>query len=73
MDIVQYVIVGIVSWAEGVRNISNELSIGSNITMSSAGLQDYAKERRWWDGTSPFSFKQAFSSDTSMLDMSLKG
>ena len=46
-----------------MRNISNELTIGTNITLSSAGLQEYAKEQGWWDGNAPFSFKDAYSHD----------
>lgn len=46
----------------GHRNISNCLSIGTNITLMSEGLKSYAKEQKLWKGESEFSFKDVFSS-----------
>uniref|UniRef100_A0A1B6LAG6 Secernin-2 n=1 Tax=Graphocephala atropunctata TaxID=36148 RepID=A0A1B6LAG6_9HEMI len=45
----------------GFRNISNCLSIGTNITRQSSQLIDYAKEERLWTGEKEFNFKEAFS------------
>ncbi len=49
----------------GVRNISNQLSIGSKIDKMSAGLQDYAKEKGYWSGEGTFDFASCFSAPMS--------
>jgi len=41
------------------RNISNGLSIRSNIHSCSAGLQDVCRAKGWWDGERPFDWKVA--------------
>ncbi|XP_072775162.1 secernin-2 [Taeniopygia guttata] len=46
---------------EGSRNISNQLSIGSEITAEHPGLRERARSRGWWSGTGQFSFARAFS------------
>lgn len=46
----------------GYRNISNCLSIGTNITLMSDGLKPFAKEQKLWIGETEFSFKDVFSS-----------
>lgn len=48
---------------EGSRNISNQLSIGSDITAEHPGLRERARSRGWWSGRGPFSFASAFSLD----------
>ena len=47
----------------GYRNISNELSIGTVIDRKSRGLEEYARDQGWWDGQTPFNFKDIFSID----------
>ncbi|XP_015471730.2 secernin-2 [Parus major] len=46
---------------EGSRNISNQLSIGSDITAEHAGLRERARGRGWWSGHGEFSFARVFS------------
>ena len=46
---------------EGYRNLSNALSIGTNIDAMSSGLKDYAKEKGYWDGSEPFDFAKCFT------------
>ncbi|NXV58642.1 SCRN2 protein, partial [Molothrus ater] len=46
---------------EGSRNISNQLSIGSEITAEHAGLRERARSQGWWSGHGKFSFARAFS------------
>lgn len=51
--------------SEGVRNISNQLSIGTKIDAMSEGLKEYAQSKGWWqpeDGD--FDFAKAFSAPT---------
>ena len=50
----------LIIFAEGYRNISNALSIGTKIDAMSAGLKDYAKEKGYWDGNEPFDFAKSF-------------
>lgn len=47
--------------AEGVRNISNQLSITTKINKEHPDLRSYAKERGWWDGKTEFNFTAAYS------------
>uniref|UniRef100_A0A670J8F6 Secernin-2 n=1 Tax=Podarcis muralis TaxID=64176 RepID=A0A670J8F6_PODMU len=46
---------------EGARNISNQLSIGTDITSEHAGLRQHAREQGWWSGQGAFSFLEVFS------------
>ncbi|XP_047906771.2 secernin-2 isoform X1 [Anser cygnoides] len=46
---------------EGSRNISNQLSIGTDITAEHAELRQRARSQGWWSGTGEFSFAEAFS------------
>ncbi|NXG47955.1 SCRN2 protein, partial [Psilopogon haemacephalus] len=46
---------------EGSRNISNQLSIGSEIAAEHAELRHRARSQGWWSGHGDFSFAQAFS------------
>lgn len=47
----------------GYRNISNALSIGTNIDRMSEGLEAAAQEKGLWDGSGTFSFSAAFAVD----------
>lgn len=47
--------------AEGTRNISNQLSIGTDITAEHAGLRRHAQSQGWWSGDGEFSFSKVFS------------
>ena len=51
--------------AEGVRNISNQLSIGTKIDKMSDGLQNHAKSKGFWDGNGDFHFANIFSAPPS--------
>ncbi|XP_007530068.1 secernin-2 isoform X2 [Erinaceus europaeus] len=46
---------------EGVRNISNQLSIGSDISAEHPQLRSHAQAQGWWDGQGAFNFAQVFS------------
>ncbi|XP_064380725.1 secernin-2 [Dromaius novaehollandiae] len=46
---------------EGSRNISNQLSIGTDITAEHAGLRQRARSQGWWSGAGEFSFAEVFS------------
>ena len=48
---------------DGARAISNAYTIGADITTSSAGLQEFAQEHGWWDGTNSFDFAKAVSNE----------
>uniref|UniRef100_A0A672UAE0 Secernin-2 n=1 Tax=Strigops habroptila TaxID=2489341 RepID=A0A672UAE0_STRHB len=46
---------------EGSRNISNQLSIGKEITAEHPGLRQRARSQGWWSGDGEFSFADVFS------------
>uniref|UniRef100_A0A667J635 Secernin-2 n=1 Tax=Lynx canadensis TaxID=61383 RepID=A0A667J635_LYNCA len=46
---------------EGARNISNQLSVGTDISAEHADLRTHALAQDWWDGQSTFDFAQVFS------------
>ncbi|XP_062967549.1 secernin-2 isoform X2 [Cynocephalus volans] len=46
---------------EGARNISNQLSIGTDISAEHAELRTHAQAQGWWSGQGPFDFAQVFS------------
>ncbi|XP_053117526.1 secernin-2 isoform X2 [Hemicordylus capensis] len=46
---------------EGARNISNQLSIGTDISAEHIGLRQHAQKQGWWSGEGEFSFKEVFS------------
>ncbi|NXJ01425.1 SCRN2 protein, partial [Psophia crepitans] len=46
---------------EGSRNISNQLSIGREITAEHAGLRQRARSQGWWSGDGEFNFAEVFS------------
>ncbi|XP_066555005.1 secernin-2 [Amia ocellicauda] len=45
----------------GVKNISNQLCIGTQLDAEHVGLREEAQARGWWDGEGEFSFNVAFS------------
>lgn len=46
---------------EGARNISNQLSIGTDITTEHAALRQHAQKQGWWNGKGEFCFSEVFS------------
>ncbi|XP_030397209.1 secernin-2 isoform X1 [Gopherus evgoodei] len=46
---------------EGTRNISNQLSIGTDITAEHMGLRRHAQSQGWWSGDGEFNFTKVFS------------
>ncbi|XP_009286051.1 PREDICTED: secernin-2 [Aptenodytes forsteri] len=46
---------------EGSRNISNQLSIGREITAEHVGLRQRACSQGWWSGDGEFNFAEVFS------------
>jgi len=50
---------------DGVRSISNSLSIHSKFDLQAKGLQEYAKSQGYWDGKEAFDFAKAFSAEES--------
>ncbi|EDL27125.1 secernin 3, isoform CRA_a [Mus musculus] len=46
---------------QGVRNISNQLSITTKIDREHPDMRNYAKQRGWWDGKEEFDFTAAYS------------
>ncbi|XP_072332424.1 secernin-3 isoform X1 [Scyliorhinus torazame] len=46
---------------EGVRNISNQLSITTKINKEHPEMRSYAKSQGWWDGKIEFNFTAVYS------------
>ncbi|KAM6972751.1 secernin-2 [Aplochiton taeniatus] len=46
---------------EGVKNISNQLTIGTEISAEHPELRNEAQAQGWWDGEGEFNFSQLFS------------
>ncbi|KAF6096895.1 secernin 2 [Phyllostomus discolor] len=46
---------------EGARNISNQLSIGTDISAEHPELRAHARAQGWWGGQGTFDFAQVFS------------
>ncbi|XP_032471816.1 secernin-2 isoform X1 [Phocoena sinus] len=46
---------------EGARNISNQLSIGTDISAEHPELRPHARAQGWWGGQGAFDFAQTFS------------
>uniref|UniRef100_A0A8C1ZL54 Secernin-2 n=1 Tax=Cyprinus carpio TaxID=7962 RepID=A0A8C1ZL54_CYPCA len=49
--------------SEGVKNISNQLTIGTEICAEHAELRAVAQAQGWWSGEGDFSFSAVFSPD----------
>lgn len=47
--------------SEGVKNISNQLTIGTEILAEHPELRSVAQAQGWWDGEGEFNFSQVFS------------
>lgn len=46
---------------EGARNISNQLSIGTDIAAEHMKLRHHAQSQGWWSGDGEFNFAEIFS------------
>ncbi|XP_058497687.1 secernin-2 isoform X2 [Solea solea] len=46
---------------EGVKNISNQLTIGTEISAEHPDVRRVAQREGWWDGETEFNFSQVFS------------
>ncbi|KAM4698175.1 secernin-3 isoform 2-T2 [Rhinophrynus dorsalis] len=46
---------------EGIKNISNNLSITTKIDREHPGMREYAKTKGWWDGKKEFNFAAIYS------------
>ncbi|XP_036599260.1 secernin-3 [Trichosurus vulpecula] len=46
---------------EGVRNISNQLSITTKIDREHPKMREYAKDKGWWDGEKEFNFAAVYA------------
>ncbi|XP_051894512.1 secernin-2 [Pristis pectinata] len=46
---------------EGAKNISNQLTITTEINMEHPDLRNYAQSQGWWNGEGEFNFSQVFS------------
>ena len=51
------------TFTDGVRNISNNLSIQTSIDLMSDGLKELAKEKGYWNGEGEFNFAKSFGTD----------
>lgn len=47
--------------SEGVKNISNQLTIGAEISTEHPELRSVARAQGWWDGEGEFNFSRVFS------------
>ncbi|KAL6486188.1 hypothetical protein MHYP_G00055800 [Metynnis hypsauchen] len=56
---------------EGVKNISNQLTIGTEISAEHPELRSVAQSQGWWNGEGEFSFSAAFSPDNPPARMEL--
>ena len=55
------------------RNISNGISIRSNIYAIHPGLKEHCKSRGWWDGQEPFDFKAVMTGRASTAALEPRG
>ncbi|XP_053327481.1 secernin-3 isoform X2 [Spea bombifrons] len=46
---------------QGIKNISNNLSITTKIDREHPGMREYAKTKGWWDGEKEFNFAAVYS------------
>ncbi|CAG06141.1 unnamed protein product, partial [Tetraodon nigroviridis] len=56
---------------EGVKNISNQLTIGAEISAEHPELRSVAQAHGWWDGQGEFNFSQVFSPENPPARMEL--
>lgn len=57
--------------SEGVKNISNQLTIGAEVSAEHPELRSVAQAQGWWDGQGEFNFSQAFSPENPPARMEL--
>ncbi|XP_069023255.1 secernin-2 isoform X1 [Embiotoca jacksoni] len=57
--------------SEGVKNISNQLTIGAEISAEHPELRSVAQAQGWWDGEGEFNFSQVFSPENPPARMEL--
>lgn len=55
------------------RNISNGISIRSNIFAIHPGLKEHCKSKGWWDGQEPFDFKAVMTGRASTAALEPRG
>lgn len=58
-------------FSEGVKNISNQLTIHSEISAEHPEVRNVAKAQGWWDGQGEFNFSKAFSPENPPARMEL--
>ena len=51
----------------GVRNMSNFVTVGTNISDCSPNLKEYAQSKGYWDGSGDFDFAKAFTAPPGQL------
>ncbi|XP_034044323.1 secernin-2 [Thalassophryne amazonica] len=56
---------------EGVKNISNQLTISTEISAEHPELRSVARAQGWWDGEGEFSFSQVFGAENPPARMEL--
>lgn len=57
--------------SEGVKNISNQLTIGTEVSTEHRELRSVAQAQGWWDGEGEFNFSQVFSPENPPARMEL--
>ncbi|KAF6724599.1 Secernin-2 [Oryzias melastigma] len=57
--------------SEGVKNISNQLTISTDISAEHPELRSVAQAQGWWDGQGDFNFSQTFSPENPPARMEL--
>lgn len=57
--------------SEGVKNISNQLTIGAEISVEHPELRRVAQAQGWWDGEGEFNFSRVFSPENPPARMEL--
>lgn len=62
-SIMEYQMIAIVLYflTEGIKNISNNLSITTKIDREHPRMKEYAKTKGWWDGKKEFNFAAVYS------------
>lgn len=58
-------------FSEGVTNISNQLTIGTEISAEHPELRSVARAQGWWDGVGKFNFSQVFGLEKQPVRMEL--
>ncbi|XP_029950233.1 secernin-2 [Salarias fasciatus] len=59
------------SVSEGVKNISNQLTIGTETSAEHPELRSVARAQGWWDGQADFDFSQVFGPENPPARMEL--